>query len=63
MPSYERSGERRNQLSRFTSSPKCQAREDIQNGAISINRDKVTEVNYIIFDHDLLKGNLRSLFK
>jgi tyrosyl-tRNA synthetase len=61
MPSYERSSKEEISLVDLLveakiSSSKRQAREDIQNGAISINGDKVTEVNYIISDHDLIEG-------
>ena len=35
---------------------KRQAREDVQNNAIEINGEKITEVDYIVSQKDLLFG-------
>ncbi|HZG74048.1 MAG TPA: S4 domain-containing protein, partial [Chondromyces sp.] len=35
---------------------KRQAREDIQNGAVSINGEKVTDVQYVLSEADKMEG-------
>ena len=36
---------------------KRQAREDIQNGAISINGEKVTDLAYVVTEADKIEGS------
>ncbi|MDQ0221096.1 tyrosine--tRNA ligase [Peribacillus cavernae] len=61
VPSFERSSKGASGLVDLLveakiSSSKRQAREDIQNGAISINGDKVTDHEYLLSEKDMIEG-------
>ncbi|WP_203361465.1 tyrosine--tRNA ligase [Bacillus sp. REN10] len=61
VPSYEPANEEELALvellvSAGISPSKRQAREDIQNGAVSINGEKVTDTSYVLSDEDKMEG-------